>query len=145
MVLVQKLPFFQFFFQAIWDRKLSFTIFQNEKTPFQAIKSRSSKNRRIDISIKGLTYGFGPKMAIFPTFFFRQYKPGKCLLRYSTKKKNAFKTRKRKFSESLTNGSFLKGLVHGFGKKIELFLCIFFGQIWIFSCLKARKNPFFIF
>ena len=27
------------------------------------------------------------------------------------------------------NGSFLKGLVHGFGQKIELFLCIFFGQI----------------
>ena len=45
------------------------------------------------------------------------------------KKKNASKTRKRKFSESLTNGSFLKGLVHGFGQKIELFLCIFFGQI----------------
>ena len=65
----------------------------------------------------------------FFQLFFRQYKPGKCLLRYSTKKENAFKTRKRKFSESLTNGSFLKGLVHGFGQKIELFLCIFFGQI----------------
>ena len=45
------------------------------------------------------------------------------------KKKNAFKTRKRKFSESLTNGSFLKGLVHGFGQKIELFLCIFLGKL----------------
>ena len=33
---------------------------------FQAIKTRSSK---IDIFAKGLTHGFGPKMAIFPTFF----------------------------------------------------------------------------
>ena len=45
-------------------------IIKNEKTPFQAIKTRSSKTRTIDIFPKGLTDGFGPKMAIFPTFFF---------------------------------------------------------------------------
>ena len=88
MVLVQKWPFFQLvFFQAIQARKMCFTIFQNEKTPFQAIKTRSSKSRKIDIFPKGLTHSFGPKMAIFPTFFFRQYRPGKCLLRYSRTKK----------------------------------------------------------
>ena len=76
-----------FFFQAIQGRKMSFMIFQNEKTPFQAIKTRSSKSRKIDIFPKGLTHGFDPKMAIFPTFFFRQYRPGKCLLRYSRTKK----------------------------------------------------------
>ena len=48
---------------------MSFTIYQNEKTPFQAIKTRSSKRRNIDIFPKGLTHGFSPKMAIFPTFF----------------------------------------------------------------------------
>ena len=48
---------------------MSFTIFQNEKSPFQAIKRRSSKTRKIDIFPKGLTHGFAPKMAIFPTFF----------------------------------------------------------------------------
>ena len=69
MVLVQKWPFFQLFFQAIQARKMSFTIFQNEKTPFQAIKTRSLKSQKIDIFPKGLTHGFGPKMAIFPTFF----------------------------------------------------------------------------
>ena len=42
MVLVQKQAFFQScFFQAIKARKMSFTIFYNEKTPFQAIKTRS--------------------------------------------------------------------------------------------------------
>ena len=69
-----------FFCQAIQSRKMSFMIFQNEKTPFQAIKTRSSKSRKIDIFPKGLTHGFGPKMAIFQTFFFRQYRPGKSLL-----------------------------------------------------------------
>ena len=76
-----------FFFQAIQARKMSFMIFQNEKTPLQAIKTRSSKSRKIDIFPKGLTHGFGAKMAIFQTFCFRQYRRGKSLLRYSRTKK----------------------------------------------------------
>ena len=48
---------------------MSFTIFLNEETPFPAIKTRSSKRRKIDIFIRGLTHGFGPKVAIFSTFF----------------------------------------------------------------------------
>ena len=47
---------------------MSFTIFYNGKTPFSAIKTRSSKSQKIDIFQKRLTHGFGPKMAIFPTF-----------------------------------------------------------------------------
>ena len=145
MVLVQKRPFFQdFFLGAIQARKMSFTIFQNEETSLQAIKTRSLKRREIDIFPKGLTHGFGPKIAIFPIFFqalyaskmsftifqnektpfqaikarslksrkikfffqrglrmvfvvkrpffqlffFRHYRPGKCLLRYSKTKKH---------------------------------------------------------
>ena len=79
--------FSNFFFQAIQARKMSFAIFQNEKTPFQAIKTRSSKSRKIDIFPKGLTHGFGAKMAIFSTFSFRQNSSGKCVLRYSRTKK----------------------------------------------------------
>ena len=79
--------FSTFFFQAILVRKMSFAIFQNGKTPFQAIKKKSSKSRKIDIFPKGLTHGFGPNMAIFPIFFFRQYRLGKCLLRYSRTQK----------------------------------------------------------
>ena len=37
--------------------------------PLKAIKTRRSKSRKIEIFPKGLTLGFGPKMAIFPTFF----------------------------------------------------------------------------
>ena len=89
-----------FFFQAIWARKMSFTIFQSEETPFLAIKTKSSKSRKIDISPNGLTQRFAPKMVIFPTFIFRQYRPRKCLLRYS-KRKNAFlRYTKKKFKKS---------------------------------------------
>ena len=48
---------------------MCFTTFYNEKTPFKAIKTKSSNSRKIEIFPKGLTRGFGPKMAIFPTFF----------------------------------------------------------------------------
>ena len=58
------------FLSAIKARKMSFMIFYNEKTPFYAIKTRSSKSRKMAIFPKGLTHGFGPKMAIFPKFFF---------------------------------------------------------------------------
>ena len=73
--------FSNFLLEEIQARKMSFTIFQNEKTPFQDIKTTSSNSPKIDIFPNGLTHGFGSKMAIFLTFFFRQYKPGKCLLR----------------------------------------------------------------
>ena len=45
------------------------TIFSNNKTPFLAIKTRNSKSRKTEIFPKGLTHGFGPKMAIFQLFF----------------------------------------------------------------------------
>ena len=65
-----KMPIFPtFFFQAIQLSKMSFMIFQNEKTPFQAVKTRSLKRRKFDIIPKRLTRDFGIKMAIFPTFF----------------------------------------------------------------------------
>ena len=79
--------FSNFFFYAIKTRKMCFTIFQNGKSPFQAIKTRSAKSRKIDIFPTRLTHGFGPKMAIFLTFFFRRYRPLKCLLRYSRTKR----------------------------------------------------------
>ena len=82
--------FSNFFFQAIQARKMSFTIFQNEKTPFQAIKTRSSKSQKIDIFPKGLTLGFWSKSGQFSNFFFfRQFQPGKYLLRY-LERVNAF-------------------------------------------------------
>ena len=81
--------FTKIFFLAIQARKISFTIFYNGKASFWTIKTRSSKRRKIDIFQKGLTHGFGPKIAIFPIFFLRHYTPAKCLLRYSRTKKRS--------------------------------------------------------
>ena len=107
---------------------MSFKICQNEKTLFQAIKTRSSKSRKIDIFPKGLTHGFGPKMAFFPTFFFRQYRPGKCLLRYFTTKKTPFQGLTTRSSKSRKTDIFPKGLTHSFNAKMAIFQTFFFSQ-----------------
>ena len=61
--------FSNFFFLGNIGQEKFFSIFLNKKMPFQAIKTRSSKSRIIDIFPRGLTHGFGPKMDIFPIFF----------------------------------------------------------------------------
>ena len=61
MVLVKNGHFSICFSWAIQARKMCLTIFQNEKTPFQPIKTRSSKRRKVEIFPKGLTHGFGQK------------------------------------------------------------------------------------
>ena len=61
---------------------------RTKRKPFYAIEIRTLKSQKIDIYPKGLTHGFGRKMALFPPFFFGQYMPGKCLLRYSRTKKD---------------------------------------------------------
>ena len=42
----------------------------NQKNAFLGYKNKKFKKSKIDIFPKGLTHGFGPKMAIFPTFLF---------------------------------------------------------------------------
>ena len=70
MVLVQKGPFFQlFFFRQYRPGKFLLRYSRTKKMLFKAIKTRSSKSRKIDIFLKGLTHGFGRKMGIISTFF----------------------------------------------------------------------------
>ena len=70
MVLVQKWPFFQpFFFDNIGHENV-FTDILERKNTFLSNKIKKLKKTKIDIFPKGLTRGFGSKMAIFPTFFF---------------------------------------------------------------------------
>ena len=128
-----------FIYQAIQARKMSCTIFQNEETPFYAIKTRSSKSRKIDIFPKWLTHGFGPKMSLFPTFFFKQYTPGKCLLQDSRTKKTLFYAIKTKSSKSRKICIFSNGLTHGFDLQMAVF------PTFIFQAIQARKISFTIF
>ena len=78
--------FSTFFLGNIGQENVFYDILEPTNT-FLGYKIKSSKSRKIDILTNGLTHGFGAKMAIFPTFFFKQHKTGKCLLRYSRTKK----------------------------------------------------------
>ena len=49
---------------------MSFYDILEQKNAIVGYKNKKSKKgRKIDIFPKGLTHGFGPKMALFPTFF----------------------------------------------------------------------------
>ena len=122
MVLVQKWPFFQPFFQAIQARKMSFAKFQNEKMPFQAIKTRSSKSQKIDIFLKGLTRGFGPKMAISSTFFVKEIQGRKMSFTIFQNETTPFQAIKTRSSKSRKIEIFLKGLIHALDSKMVSFL-----------------------
>ena len=135
MFLVQKWPFLKLFCQAIQARKMSFTIFQIKKTPFQAIKKRSSKSPKLDIFLKGLTNGFGPKMAIFPTFFSQAIQARKMSFTIFQIKKTPFQAIKKRRSKSRKLDIFLKGLTHGFGPKMAIFQLFFLRQYKPRKCL----------
>ena len=75
---------------------MSFIIFYNGKTFSLSIKTRSSRSRKIDIFPKGLPHGFGPKIAIFPTFFFLGNKRQKNVFCDILERKNVFVEYKNK-------------------------------------------------
>ena len=72
-------------------------------------------------------HGFGPKFVIFACFYFRHFRPGKCVSRYSRTKKNFYAVKTRSF-KSLKIEIFPKGLVHGFGRKLAIFARFYFRQ-----------------
>ena len=77
MVLVKKWSFFHLFFSGNIVQENVFYNILERKNAFLAHKKRSSKSRKIEIFPKGLAHGFGQKMAIFPSVFLGQYRPGK--------------------------------------------------------------------
>ena len=80
------LPFF--FLGNLGQENVFYDILER-KNACLAIKTTSLKSSKIDTFAKlsFFTHGFGPKMAIFPTFFFSQFRPRKNLLRYSRTEK----------------------------------------------------------
>ena len=140
MILFQNCLSFQLvFFLGNIGQKMSFMIFQNDKTPFQAIKTRSPKTRKIDIFPKELTHGFGPKMAIFPTFLFYSKQTRKMSFGIFQNEKTPVQAIKTRSLKSRKTGIFPKGLTHGFGPKMAIFPTCFFYEI------QARKMSFMIF
>ena len=95
--------FFNFSFLGNIGKENVFYNILHRKNAFFAYKTKSSKSRKTEIFPKGLTNSFGSKFAIFPSFFFRQYRPGKCLFTIFQDKKppfQAIKTTSSKRSEN---------------------------------------------
>ena len=122
----KKMAIFPTFFQAIQAMKITFTIFQNEKTRFQTIKKGRSKSQKINIFLKGFTHGFGPKMAIFPTFLSQAIQARKTSFTIFQNEKTPFKPIKTRSSKSRKIDVFPKGLTNVLGPKMAFFPSFFF-------------------
>ena len=74
MVLVQNWGFYHLFFlDNIGQENVFYDILERKNT-------LSRRFRKICLFLKGLFHCFVPKLAIIPPFYFRQYRPGKCVL-----------------------------------------------------------------
>ena len=119
--------FFKFFFLRNLGQKNVFNDILEKKTPFQAIKTRSRKSRKIDIFPKTLTHGFGPcKNGHFSNFSSQAIQTRKMSFTIFYNEKTPFYAIKTKSPKNQINGIFSKGLTHGFGRKMAIFLIFSF-------------------
>ena len=89
------------------------------------MKTGRSKSPKIDIFPKGLTHGFGPKMAIFPNFFLRNIGQENVFYDILERKIASLGYKNKKFKKS-KNGQFSKGVNPWFVSKNGDFCTFFF-------------------
>ena len=68
----QKMASFPIFFLGNFSQESVFSDILEQKNAFQGYKNKKFQKSKNWHFLKGLTDGFGPKMAIFPTFFFQE-------------------------------------------------------------------------
>ena len=124
---------------------MCFQIFQNEKTPFQAIKTRSSKSGKTAIFAKGLVMVLVQNWPLFHFFYFQAIKARAMLFTIFQNEKTRFQAIKARSSKSGKIAIF-PGLAHGFSKKLAIFPSFIFkgniGQENVFYDILERKNAF---
>ena len=137
--------FSKVFNQWFWSKNGHFSIFffrQYRLGNKKAIKTWSLKRRKIEIFPKGLTHGFGPKMAIFSTLFFLGNIGQENVFYDILDRKNACLGYKNKKFKKSKNWHFS----HGFGLKNSHFSNFFFfgsiGKKNVFYDILERKNVF---
>ena len=147
MVLVQNWPILLLIYLVNISQENAFHhIIERKNATFLSIKTRSSKSRKIDIFLKVLVHGFGPKLPISSRFYFSQYKPRKCVFWYSKIKKINSLGYKNKKVKSRKIHIFLKRLVHGFGGNFAIFATYFLRQYRPGKCVSryyGTKKPTF--
>ena len=124
---------------------MSFTIFYNEKTPFQAIKTTSSKRGKIHIFPKGLTHGFGRKWPFFQLSFLANI-GHENVFHDILQRKNAFLGYKNNKFKKGKNSHFSKGVNPWFWPESGYFsnFCLLgnIGHKNVFHDILQRKNAF---
>ena len=96
---------------------------KNASLGYKNNKFKKSKNRCFS---KGVDAWFSSKIGHFPMFFFKQYRPRKCVLRYPITKKRLLAIKTSLKSRKID--IFPKGLTHGFGQKLAIFQFFYFRQ-----------------
>ena len=120
MVLVQKLPFFQVFFLGNTGKENVFYDILHRITAFVAYNKKVQKVEKLTFFQNALTHSFGPKLAIFQTFFLGNI--GQENVFYDIlHRKNAFVAYINKKFRKSKNWHFSKGLAHGFVLKMAVF------------------------
>ena len=76
-----------FFLGNIGQENVFYDILERKKTFLGYKNKKFKKSKNWDFS-RGVNPWFGSKLAIFLSFIFRQYKPQKCVLRYSRTNKH---------------------------------------------------------
>ena len=133
--MVQKWPFFELSFLCnIGQENVFYDIVErkNNILGYKNKKFKKSKNWRFS---KRVYPWFCLKHGHFSNFFFRQCKPGICLLRYSRTKKRPFSAIKTKSSKSQKIDGFTKGFTHGFVQNMAIFFNFFFRHYMPGKCL----------
>ena len=119
-----------------------------QKNAFLGYKNKKFKKSKNWHFSKGVIHGFGLKMTIFPTFFFREFRPEKKgnVFYDILKRKNAFLDYKNKKFKKSKNWHFSKGVNPWFWSKNGHFSNFFFlgnfGQKNVFYDILERKNAF---
>ena len=86
MALVQKWPFFHFFLGNIGRENVFYDILEQKKALRGYKNKKFKKSKKRHFSMEFVKWNWS-KNRHYSNFFFRQYRPEKCLLRYSRAKK----------------------------------------------------------
>ena len=141
MVFVKKCQFLHSFIVGQTSQENLFHDILKRKNAFLGYKTRSLKSRKMGVFPKGLVHGFGLKVSIFLSFCFRQKRPGKCVSRYSRKKKHLSTLKKQEVQE-VENYNFSKGVSPWFWSKIGNFsiFFIYFRRHWPGKCVSRYSR-----
>ena len=144
MVVLQKSPYFQFFFLGNIGQENVFCVILERKNPFLGYKIRKfikSKNWHIP---KGVNPWFWSKNGHFSRIFLDNICQENVFYDI-LERKDAFLGYKNKKSKKSKIWHFSKGLTHGFGPKMAIFPSFFLGNIGnenFFYDILERKNAF---